>query len=118
MQIIGIIVEILYTNVYGPQVMKEKRRMLQDIENIKDRTRNLHWILAGNFNVITTLTDKKGGTRRLDRYAEEFSAFIDTMELVDIRTSNGQFTWNNNWLDHHQVATRLYIFLVSKSIIL
>jgi hypothetical protein len=36
-----------------------------------------------------TLIEKKGGTRRLDRYAEEFSAFIDTMKLVDIRTYNG-----------------------------
>jgi hypothetical protein len=51
--------------------------------------------LGRDFNIITTLAEKKGGTRRLDRDAEEFSAFIDTMEMVDIRTNNGQFTWNN-----------------------
>jgi exonuclease III len=118
MQIIGNTTEILCTNVYGPQVMEEKRRMLLDLENLKDRTNNLHWILAGDFNIITTLAEKKGGTRRLDRDAEEFSAFIDTMELVDIRTNNGQFTWNNKRLAHHQIATRLDRFLVSESIIL
>jgi hypothetical protein len=37
---------------------------------------------------------------------------------VDIRTSNGQFTWNNKINLHHQVATRLDRFLVSESIIL
>jgi hypothetical protein len=42
-----------------------------------------------------TLTEKKGGTRILDRDAKEFSDFIDTMEMVDIRTNNGQFSWNN-----------------------
>jgi hypothetical protein len=56
--------------------MEEKRRMLLDLENLKDRTNNLHWILAGDFNIITTLVEKKGGTRRLDRDAEEFSVFI------------------------------------------
>jgi endonuclease/exonuclease/phosphatase family metal-dependent hydrolase len=95
MQIIGNGTKILCINVYGPQVMEEKRRMLLDLDNIKDRTNNLHWILAGDFNIITTLAEKKWGTRRLDRDAEEFLAFIDTMELVDIRTNNGQFTWNN-----------------------
>jgi hypothetical protein len=95
MQIIGNTAEILCTNVYGPQMMEEKRRMLLDLENLKDRTSNLYWILARDFNIITTLVEKKGGTRRLDKYAKEFAAFIDTMELVDIRTSNGQITWNN-----------------------
>jgi exonuclease III len=89
MQIIGNTTEILYTNVYGPQVMEEKKRMLLDLENLRDQTSNLHWILVGDFNIITTLTEKKGGTKRLDRDVEEFPAFIDTMELVDIRTNNG-----------------------------
>jgi hypothetical protein len=31
----------------------------------------------------------------LDKDAEEFIAFIERMKLMDIRTSNGQFTWNN-----------------------
>jgi exonuclease III len=118
MQIIGKTEKILCTNLYGPQVMEEKKRFLLDLENLKDRTHNLHWILAGDFNIITTLAEKKGGTRRLDRDVEEFSAFIDTMKLVDIRTNNGQFTWNNKQLGHHQVATRLDRFLVSESIIL
>jgi hypothetical protein len=65
-----------------------------------------------------TLAEKKGGTRRLDRDAKEFSAFIEAMEMVDIRTNNGQFTWNNKRINHYQVATRIDRFLVSESIIL
>jgi exonuclease III len=118
MKIIGNTEGILCTNVYGPQRLEEKRRMLVDIENLKARSHNLHWILVGDFNIITTLVDKKGGTMRLDGDAEEFSAFIDAAEMVDIRTSNGQFTWNNKRSNHYQVATRLDRFLVSESIIL
>jgi hypothetical protein len=73
-------------------MLEEKRRMFLDLENLKARSSNLHWILARGFNIITTLAEKKGGTRRLDRDAEDFSSFIDRVELVDIKTSNGQFS--------------------------
>jgi hypothetical protein len=54
----------------------------------------------------------------LDRDAEEFSMFIDTTKMVDIRTNNGQFIWNNKWINQHQVVTRLDRVLVSESIIM
>jgi hypothetical protein len=71
MQIIGNMEVILCTNVYGPQVSEEKRRMIRDLEDLKTLSNNLQWILAGDFNIITLLAEKKGGTRRLDRDVEE-----------------------------------------------
>ena len=73
-------------------MLEEKRRMLLDLEDLKFHSNNLHWILEGEFNIITSLAEKKGGTKRLDRDVEEFSMFIDTAEMVDIRTNNGHFT--------------------------
>ena len=46
MQIIGNTEVILCTNVYGPQMLEEKRRMLLDLENLKSHSSNLLWILA------------------------------------------------------------------------
>jgi hypothetical protein len=82
-------------------MLEEKRRMLLDLENLKAHSNNLHWILVENFNIITTLVEKKGGTRGLDRDAKDFSSFIDTVEMVDIKTSNVQFTWNNKQIHQH-----------------
>jgi exonuclease III len=118
MQIIGNTEVILCTNVYGPQVSEEKRGMIRDLEDLKTRSNNLQWILAGDFDIITSLAEKKGGTRRLDRDVKEFSKFIDTVEMVDLKTNNGQFTWNNKRMNQYQVATRLDRFLVSESIIM
>jgi hypothetical protein len=59
MQIIGNIEDILCTNVYGPQVLEEKRGMIRDLEDLKTRSTNLHWILAGDFNIITSLAENK-----------------------------------------------------------
>jgi hypothetical protein len=56
--------------VYGPQALEEKRRMILDLENLKKQTNNLHWIMVGDFNIITTLVEKKGGNQRLDRDAK------------------------------------------------
>jgi hypothetical protein len=98
--------------------MEEKRRLLLDLENLKERTHNLHWILAVDFNIITTLAEKKGGTEILDKDAKDLSAFIDTMKLVGIMTNNGQFTWNNKGLGHHQIATSIDRFLVLESIMM
>jgi len=70
MQTMGNTEEVLCTNVYGLQALEEKRRMLRDLENLKERTNNLHWILVGDFYIITTLAEKKGGNWRLDRDAE------------------------------------------------
>ena len=41
MQIIGNTKVILCTNVYGPQVSKEKRRMIRDLADPKTRSNNL-----------------------------------------------------------------------------
>jgi hypothetical protein len=99
-------------------VSTKKRGIIRDLEDLKTQSNNLQWILAGEFNIITSLAKKKGGTRRLDRDAEEFSKFIDTVEMVDLKINNGQFTWNNKDMNQYQVATRLDRFLVSESIIM
>jgi len=59
MKLIGGTEEVLCTNVYAPLALEEKRRILLDLENLREQTNNLHWILAGDFNIITTLAEKK-----------------------------------------------------------
>jgi hypothetical protein len=36
-----------------------KDKILLDLEDLKTRSSNLHWILAGDFNIITSLAEKK-----------------------------------------------------------
>jgi hypothetical protein len=63
MQIIGNMEEILCTNVYGPQMMEEKGRMLLDLENlrIKPTTSTISW--QGISTSSLHLLRKKGAPR-------------------------------------------------------
>jgi exonuclease III len=105
--------KVIFTNVYGPQLLDDKKRMIAALENLRDRHMNSHWILAGDFNIIVTLAEKKGGLRRLDKDVEVLSDFIEKLSLVDIRTCSGNFTWNNKRTSHRQVVSRLDRFLIS-----
>ena len=48
--------------------------------------------MGGDFNMIKSLSEEKGGTRTLNKYSTTFLNFIDYMKLVDIDMNNGLFT--------------------------
>lgn len=109
---------ICITNVYGPQRIQEKCNMLEDLKEIRHHHGAHHWILSGDFNMITNLAEKKGGLRRLDKDVEAFSTFIAASKLIDVPIVNGIHTWNNNQGGNRQVSSRLNRFLISESIML
>lgn len=109
---------ICITNVYGPQRIQEKFKMLEDLNKIRQHHGANHWILGGDFNMITNLAKKKGGLRKLDKDVEAFSTFTAASKLIDVSTANGLHTWNNKQGGNRQVASRLDRFLISESIML
>jgi len=52
------------TNVYGPKA--EKRDFLREISSLGLSMKDQQWIVGGDFNLITTLEDKKGGIHWMD----------------------------------------------------
>ena len=74
------------------------------------------WIVGGDFNLIYSLRENKGGRRVLDKYQEEFMEILSQSSLVDLETEDGWFTWHNKRGGGHLVASILDIFLVSEDI--
>ena len=74
--------------------------------------------MGGDFNMIKSLSEKKGGTRTLSKDSIAFYNFIDNMKLVDTDTSNGLFTWNNKRGGESQVASKLDRFIISEDLML
>ena len=109
---------ICITNVYGPQRIQEKLKMLLDLDEVRQHHGANQWILGGDYNMITNLAGKKGGLRRLDKDSEAFNTFIVESKLIDISTVNGLHTWNNKQGRNSQIASSLDRFLMSESILL
>lgn len=68
--------------------------------------------------MIKYLSEKKGGTRSLGRDSIAFQNFINNMELVDTKTSNGIFTRNNKRAGAAQVASKLDRLIISEDLLL
>jgi len=68
--------------------------------------------------MITNLQEKKGGIRHLDVHAARFAEVIHQIKCIDIKTSNGIFTWNKKRIGSNGVASKLDRFLLSESIVL
>jgi len=68
--------------------------------------------------MIKSLSEKKGGTRIQSQYSLRFQSFTDIRKLVDIKTNNGIFTWNNKIGGESQVASRLDRFMISEDLML
>ena len=85
---------------------------------INDLTKGKPWIIGGDFNLIRSLEEKKGGIHQLNPRTETFNEVIDTLNLVDVRTNNDNFTWNNKRTRDSGIACRLDRFLVTGSIIM
>lgn len=100
----------LVTNVYGPQRIDDKLKFLDSLEDPRDRHIGIPWIMGGDFNVIKSFSDKKGGMRIINKDSLEFQKFIDKMNLVKAEMNIGLFTWNNKRGGDSQVASRLKIY--------
>jgi len=117
-QMIGNSETYLCTNVYGPQKIEEKLSFLRSLLNLKLRHSSMMIIMGGDFNMIASLLEKKGGIRKLNKDAEVFAEFIGSAKLVDIQPKSGAFTGNNRREGEKQIASCLDRFLISEGILL
>jgi len=106
------------TNVYSPNNPREKPIFIDSLAFLANWVGQRNWVLGGDFNLITSFQEKHGGTRKLDQNFEKFNNMLHQLNLVDVQTTNGVFTWNNKRIGEHVVASRLDRFLLSESIVI
>eukprot|EP00253_Pinus_taeda_P034929 PITA_34929 len=91
-QPIGVSETFLVTNVYGPQHLEDKLKLLEALSDLRRRHIGMPWILGGDFNMIKSLLEKKGDS------------------------SNGLFTWNNKRGGEALVASKLDRFMIPEEL--
>jgi len=115
LRIIGTNESIYIINVYAPHKVIDTIKMLHCISNLLDHIHIPFKIIAGNFNMITNLAEKRGGIQKLDKDSKDFFTTIENLNLIDIPTNNGTFTWNNRRGGDQKFASQLDRFLLSEA---
>lgn len=104
---------LLFTNVYAPTDFMGNLLLWSHIRFVRSIAPLLPWILAGDFNAISHLEEKRVGISRLDPFSKLLRIKIEFLWSVDVKLTNGMFTWNNRRCGVEAIAERLDRFLVS-----
>lgn len=62
---------------------------------------SLPWIIGGDFNEITLLSEKEGGLRRRSRQMDDFVKALRDYGVGDMRFFGPRFMWEGNRHGHH-----------------
>ncbi|XP_058726438.1 uncharacterized protein LOC131597788 [Vicia villosa] len=103
--------KIYLINIYASCDTSVRRRTWQKILDFKNSNLPGSWCLGGDFNSISHLEERIGVANR--SYRNEinyFKGFIDDMDLVDVPTIGGKFTWFNS---NGKAMSRIDRFLLS-----
>jgi len=103
------------TNVYGPNAPGERLEFLKSLEWINQTIQDKPWIVDGDFNMIKSLSEKRGGRSIIEPSQLDFMDFINRCGLVDVETVNGWFTWNNRRKGGNSIASRLDRLLITET---
>lgn len=84
-------------NIYSTCDLRSKRKLWEELREIKDRFAGDRWCIAGDFNAVKKDGERKGTNfcaNRLELF--EFNDFIDSCNLIDVSVCGNKFTWFNN----------------------
>ena len=93
--ILGSEVRGMIVNIYGPSAFSQKQEFVKHLRWLSASASTRNWIIGGYFNLITSLREKKGGKRMMDKCWEDFRETLVNSSLVDLETGDRWFTWNN-----------------------
>ncbi|XP_058756586.1 uncharacterized protein LOC131629805 [Vicia villosa] len=103
---------IYYVNVYASCDKVIRRRTWKNLCEFKHNKIVGSWCIGGDFNSISTIDERIGVTcSDYSRDSRSFNEFIEEMELVDLPTIGGKFTW---FKSNEKVMSRIDRFLLSE----
>lgn len=104
----------LVSAVYGPHILVEREAFLTQLQRLGNLQIEKMWVIAGDFNMITSAEEKKGILQWEDADMERLRESQATLKMIDINTINGKYTWNNKRGGNRQIASILDRFLATE----
>ncbi|XP_028085101.1 uncharacterized protein LOC114286201 [Camellia sinensis] len=80
-------------NIHAPNEVNERGKFWSVLHRLKSMFSD-PWCLAGDFNEIRNIGERRGCSRR-DKWMKEFNQFIEKLKLIDLPMMGRQFAWCN-----------------------
>jgi exonuclease III len=104
-------------NVYIPNNYNEKIECWQSLIDLAKENPPQNLIIAGDFNTTRAGMEKIGGSVVRDQFRERLEDLISDLDLYDVPSSKGIYTWNNRRAGPDHIAARLDKFLISNELL-
>ncbi|KAF9596825.1 hypothetical protein IFM89_013873 [Coptis chinensis] len=72
------------------------------------------WVVAGDFNIVTTATERKGGCSPCQLAVNEFVEFINKNALLDSTNLGYKFSWCNKRIGERRMLQKIDRMLVNQ----
>ena len=95
-----------FTGFYGEPVTHIRHESWELLQSL-NRSFNLPWLVAGDFNEIISNSEKKGGNNRSYAQMQRFREALDACSFMDLGYLGSPFTWQRHFRDGHSVWERL-----------
>ncbi|MQL98843.1 hypothetical protein Taro_031558 [Colocasia esculenta] len=107
---------MLITFVYASCTVSSRRCLFDDLIAQSDNV-SVPWIIGGDFNCISTPSEKSGGLFGNLQSMVDFNAFMHASSLVDAGFVGSPFTWVNNRTGQASIKARLDRFLMNSAFV-
>ncbi|KAK8283598.1 hypothetical protein V6Z12_D08G105400 [Gossypium hirsutum] len=105
-----------FTGVYGHTNPTLQHQLWDMLKRVKSKV-NERWIVGGDSNAILNSSEKEGGHKKSKTAMDNFRDIMEELNLNDVKTNNGWFTWSNNRDGSRLIKERLDRFFISDAII-
>lgn len=104
------------TIIYGQNKRAEREDLWKELRTIGEKHGNVEepWILMGNFNEIRVISEREGRYVHDEEEPSQFNKVIEDLDLTELPTMGGLFTWSNKNQGEGLVQSKLYRMLVKR----
>ena len=94
------------TGFYGNPDTRKRPESWSKLEHLKG-TSTLPWLTTGDFNELTSLSEREGGSNRVRQHMQNFLDTINFCGFMEVDYIGPKFTWLYQKADGSQIRERL-----------
>lgn len=101
--------KIFFTAIYGSSKHKNRKKLSTQIINLSLCMHDYPWIVGGDFNEVLRSNERIGpGAKTRWARMEEFGNCINSSNLIELESINGNTSWNNGRMGGGRVISKLH----------